>query len=67
MNVESQMKSAIWHLQKHVDEIPPEFVRHAKGLVFMTMLKGAFIWSGAASSGIIIKRLSENKWDPLRF
>ena len=64
MNMESQMRSAAAHLRKELEEIPQQFVKHAKGIVFLTLFKGAFLWSGSLSTGIVIKRLSKTKWSP---
>ncbi len=58
----SQMSSASKHLAKEFHEISPRILQAAKGLVFLTMIKGAFVWSGALSTGIIVKRLSPTEW-----
>ena len=58
------MQSAGRHLKKQMFEIPPFVLEMARGLVFLTMIKGAFIWSGSLSTGIVVKRLSRDKWSP---
>jgi lipid-binding SYLF domain-containing protein len=64
MNLENQMKSAARHLRKEMSEIPGQMLRHSKGIVFLTMVKGAFIWSASLSTGIVIKRISPTQWSP---
>jgi lipid-binding SYLF domain-containing protein len=64
MNIESQMRSAARHLRKELREIPGLMLKHCRGIVFLTLLKGAFIWSGSLSTGIVIKRLSPTQWSP---
>lgn len=58
------MVSAERHLRAEVKVIPGEALKYAKGLIFLTMVKGAFIWSAALSTGIIVKRLSRTRWSP---
>jgi SH3 domain-containing YSC84-like protein 1 len=36
--------------------IPPEVLRDAKGLAIMTVIKGGFIFSGRAGSGVVVAR-----------
>lgn len=42
--------------------IPPDVLRNAKGLVVMTVLKGGFLFSGRAGSGVIVARLPDGGW-----
>lgn len=64
MDIPSQMTSAAAHLKKELGEIPPRILKYAKGMVFLTLVKGAFVWSGSIATGIIVKRLSATKWSP---
>ena len=64
MNIEAQMLSAERHLRKQFDEIPEALLSVAKGIVFLTMIKGAFLWSGSLSTGLVLKRLSPTQWSP---
>lgn len=42
--------------------IPPEVLKHAKGLAIITVLKAGFLFSGRAGSGVIIARLRDGSW-----
>lgn len=64
MNLEAQMDSAMRHMKKQMSEIPRGVIANARGLVFLTMIKGALIWSGSLSTGIVVKRLTRNSWSP---
>jgi lipid-binding SYLF domain-containing protein len=64
MNMENQMESAARHLRNQMSDIPGQFLTHAKGLVFLTMVKGAFLWSGSLSTGIVVKKLGPQQWSP---
>ncbi|GBG30239.1 SH3 domain-containing YSC84-like protein 1 [Hondaea fermentalgiana] len=44
--------------------IPREVLMHARGIVFMTQIKGAWLFSGTLGTGIFMKRLSASKWSP---
>jgi len=64
MDLASQMKTAARHLRKEEGSIPTQVMRHAKGIVFLTLIKGAFIWSGSISTGIVVRRIGPGKWSP---
>ena len=64
MDLASQMKTAARHLRKEEGGIPTQVLRYAKGIVFLTLIKGAFIWSGALSTGIVTRRLGPTQWSP---
>jgi len=44
--------------------IPMEVLHYARGIVFMTQIKGAWLFSGTLGTGIFMKRLSNNRWSP---
>jgi lipid-binding SYLF domain-containing protein len=45
---------------RHMPEkgLPPRILRHARGLAIISVVKGAFIFSGKAGEGIVIARTS---------
>lgn len=46
----------------YAQQIPPKLLKEAKGLIFLTMVKGGVGISGVAGSGIMIVRLNNNQW-----
>ncbi|CAO3597496.1 unnamed protein product [Absidia cylindrospora] len=42
--------------------IPTDILRNAKGLAILTVLKGGFLFSGRAGSGLVIARLGDGSW-----
>jgi len=44
--------------------IPMEILYHAKGIVFMTQVKGAFVFGGTVGGGIFLKKLAGGVWSP---
>jgi len=44
--------------------IPESVFHNCKGLIFLSMVKGAYLWSGRFGSGLVISRLSDGKWSP---
>ncbi|KAI8088710.1 uncharacterized protein BX664DRAFT_331189 [Halteromyces radiatus] len=42
--------------------IPSGILRNAKGLAILTVLKGGFLFSGRAGSGLVIARLADGSW-----
>ncbi|KAI8343432.1 hypothetical protein BC941DRAFT_411372, partial [Chlamydoabsidia padenii] len=42
--------------------IPTDILRNAKGLAILTVLKGGFLFSGRAGSGLVIARLADGSW-----
>lgn len=56
------MDSAERHLKAQSKEISREILALAAGIVFLTLVKGAFIWSASLATGIVVKRLSRTKW-----
>ncbi len=51
--------------EKHVNEIgliPHELLKNAKGIVFVTLLKAGFLFTGRVGTGLVIARLSDGSW-----
>ncbi|XBW37820.1 hypothetical protein QEN19_003395 [Hanseniaspora menglaensis] len=44
------------------DLIPPQVLKNCKGLIVLTVLKGAFLFGGRVGSGVIISRLKDGSW-----
>ncbi|OBA29051.1 DUF500-domain-containing protein [Hanseniaspora valbyensis NRRL Y-1626] len=44
------------------DLIPPQVLKNCKGLIVLTVLKGAFLFGGRVGSGVIISRLRDGSW-----
>lgn len=44
------------------DAIPKELIVGAKGLVFCTVLKAGFLFSGRVGTGLVIARLKDGSW-----
>ena len=44
------------------DLIPPQILKNCKGLIVLTVLKGAFLFGGRVGSGVIISRLRDGSW-----
>ncbi|KAJ1960579.1 hypothetical protein H4R35_007532, partial [Dimargaris xerosporica] len=45
---------------KGVDNIiPPSVINNCKGLALLTVIKGGFLWSGRAGSGLVVARLAD--------
>ncbi|KAJ1918919.1 hypothetical protein H4219_002275 [Mycoemilia scoparia] len=42
--------------------IPRNILQNCKGIAVMTVLKGGFIWSGRAGSGLVVARLADGTW-----
>lgn len=42
--------------------ISPSVLKRCKGLIIMTVLKGAFLFGGRVGSGIIVTRLKDGTW-----
>ena len=42
--------------------IPMQIIQNAKGIAFMTVLKGGFLWSGTLGCGIVIARTQNGGW-----
>lgn len=66
MKIISNLKRSVKVLKRSEDKgiIPIEVLRYAKGIVFMTQIKGAWVISGTLGSGVIMKRISNDKWSP---
>jgi lipid-binding SYLF domain-containing protein len=55
------------HFIKHRNKmdaalIPSSIIKSAKGVAVMSVIKGGFVWSGRAGSGIVVARLSNGQW-----
>ncbi len=59
MNMRSQVKRSMKVLRRseEKDVIPHELIARAYGIVFMTTVKGAFLYSGTIGSGIFSTHL----------
>ncbi|OMJ08938.1 SH3 domain-containing protein [Smittium culicis] len=42
--------------------IPADILERCKGIAVLTVIKGGFIWSGRAGSGLVVARLPNGKW-----
>ncbi|KAJ2783177.1 hypothetical protein H4R18_001844 [Coemansia javaensis] len=42
--------------------IPPTILEKARGIAFLSVIKGGFIWSGRIGSGLIVARLPNGNW-----
>ncbi|KAJ1680281.1 hypothetical protein EV182_000299 [Spiromyces aspiralis] len=42
--------------------IPRNILQNCKGVAILTVLKGGFIWSGRAGSGLVVARLPDGTW-----
>jgi len=42
--------------------IPESTIQNCKGLVFLSVIKGGYIWSGRIGSGLVITRLEDGRW-----
>lgn len=42
--------------------IPPQVLKNCKGLIVLTVLKGAFLFGGRVGSGVVISRLKDGSW-----
>ncbi|KAJ2794547.1 hypothetical protein H4R20_006187 [Coemansia guatemalensis] len=42
--------------------IPPSILERAKGIAFLSVIKGGFIWSGRLGSGLVVARLPNGSW-----
>ncbi|PIA19285.1 DUF500-domain-containing protein [Coemansia reversa NRRL 1564] len=42
--------------------IPPSILEQAKGIAFLSVIKGGFIWSGRLGSGLVVARLPNGSW-----
>ncbi|KAI8140271.1 hypothetical protein BJV82DRAFT_623387 [Fennellomyces sp. T-0311] len=42
--------------------IPVDVINNAKGLAIYTQVKGGFLWSGRAGSGVVVARLPDGRW-----
>lgn len=49
-------------LNKREAGIPAKILANAKGLVFMTEVKGGFLFSAKGGTGLVIKKLEGGKW-----
>ncbi|PVU90645.1 hypothetical protein BB559_000986 [Furculomyces boomerangus] len=50
-------------VSKYTDKvIPKNILQNCKGIAILTVLKGGFIWSGRAGSGLVIARLHDGRW-----
>jgi lipid-binding SYLF domain-containing protein len=43
-------------------QIPIDIIHQAKGVAFLTDLKAGFVWTGKIGTGLVIKKLSDDKW-----
>ena len=64
MNVSTSIKRAESSLRREFKDIPPAMIKEAKGLVFLTLLKGAFLWGGQMAFGVLMRRLTPTTWSP---
>eukprot|EP01034_Spumella_vulgaris_P021869 gene21869-27944_t len=44
------------------DGIPKELIKLAKGIVFVTLLKAGFLFTGRVGTGLVIAKLSDGSW-----
>ena len=42
--------------------LPRSILRNAKGIVFLTVIKAGFIFSGSAGTGVVMVKLPNGKW-----
>ncbi|CAN0329700.1 unnamed protein product, partial [Hapterophycus canaliculatus] len=42
--------------------IPQELLSHAKGLAFLTVIKGGFIVAGRVGTGLVVAKTEEGVW-----
>ncbi|OMJ26536.1 SH3 domain-containing protein [Smittium culicis] len=42
--------------------IPANILERCKGIAVLTVIKGGFMWSGRAGSGLVVSRLPDGKW-----
>jgi lipid-binding SYLF domain-containing protein len=42
--------------------IPIDLIHDAKGLAFLTVIKGGFIWTAKIGTGIVISKLPDGRW-----
>lgn len=47
---------------KNDQTIPMHILKGAKGIAFLTILKGGFVWSGTLGSGIVIAKKPDGTW-----
>ncbi|KAJ2455474.1 hypothetical protein EV183_000806 [Coemansia sp. RSA 2336] len=42
--------------------IPPSVLEKARGIAFLSVIKGGFVWSGRIGSGLVVARLPNGNW-----
>jgi lipid-binding SYLF domain-containing protein len=68
-NMEDNINDALGIIQRFKGmaedkTIPADVIRHARGLVIMSVIKVGFVFSGHGGEGIIIARKADGSWSP---
>lgn len=56
----NKKSSNVWN--ESDQSIPLDLLHHAKGLCFLTVIKGGLVVSGRVGTGLLIARTDENQW-----